>query len=602
MASQVFDLTVELVDDAGEPSGVITSYFDIVVGFDSNNKNVFVVRLREFPPTMPTNFRLMVTITHSGNVIYKEVTESYAFVNDQCVTAYVVSSLDWGRIVAGRLVINGQHYQVGVDGTGLPVGYTLGVNNARQETSLAAAAGLTNDIYGLDVAENRIEFQNAGTICAKGSCSTDTILVEGIFDCKAPDGRFVGSVFIQDEAAEYSEVRFRYFARLYADLIPLSGEITRTIALNNKVQRTERIKRYQLAGYVPMPSWQKEELETILMGAKVFLNGRELVFTTGRPFESIAVTGMSFWLLKAELQEVLERKEYSCEVVCLTCLKPTGLSFEILPVPCSPLTGLQATVTLQDDDTVTLEITGANTAGASHFLIGYRVQGSGLPYTAVTPNPVALPVLVSGLAPAVYEVQVTKVAAASSCAPQVVVSNATSLSEFDYLVVRYLWTDADGRDLDTFTGFINTGTAFDNDWVGYGQGDGKIPAGASDADAYLFWASDNTASGVEAVMANFKKFVEDNAGTADEINVRMNAVWWSQRLTGDVQVQLTTYLGGTMEKVGFDFVNTGGVLVDQVTLNANVAAVSQTKNIIDSTDVAIIRYNKLTKEATIQLV
>jgi hypothetical protein len=416
----------------------------------------------------------------------------------------------------------------------------------------------------------------------------------------AADGRFVGSVLPYDNTDP--DIRFRYFTRIYADLIEMPADITRTLSVNNKVQRTERIKKYQLVSYEPLPTWQKDELETILLGARIFVQGQEYVFAQGNAFERMGIVGTSGWWLKADLQQVTERKEYSCEVVCLTCLKPTGLYFKILPQPCDPLIGLQATVTPNEDGTVKLVISASNTTGATSFKIGYRVQGSGGTYTYITPQPVALPATVNSLPNAVYEVEVTKITEEDTCPPLTAVSNATELNPFDYLVARYIWTADAGRDLDTFTGFINTGTQYDNDWVGYGQGDPKVPAGASDSTAYLFWASDNTQSGVEAVLMNLKQFVLDNTGTPLEIQVRMNAVWWAQRLTGEVQVQLTTYLGGTMSKQGFDFINTGGVLVDQITLTTNVDKQSQSANIANSTDVAIVRYNKNTKAATIQLV
>jgi hypothetical protein len=600
ITNPLYDLQIELVDDTGDTTGVITSSFDLTVGLDSNDKNVYVAILREYPVNMPTNFRLMITITNGADVVYNQVTESYIFVNDQCLTAHVASNNEWAAIATGgRLIVNGSSYQVGVTGTGLPNGLTFGINSTRQESSIGSEAGLVYELYGEDGEGNRIIFRNPGIVCNKGQCHTDTLLIEGLFDCSAPDGRYVGSILPYQGLDD--DIRYRYQTRVYADLIEMPADITRTIAINNKVQRTERVKRYQLVSYEPLPGWQRDELETILMGAKVFIQGEEFVFTTGKPFERMGVIGTSGWWLKADLEQIIERKEYSCEVVCLTCLKPTGLSFQILPDPCDPLTGLRATTTLNDDGMVKLIISASNTIAATSFKIGYRVQGD-TSFIYLSPNPFTLPVTINNLVNQVYEVEVTKYTSGETCPPLVAISNATNLNPFDYLVVRYIWTSEDGRDLDTFTGFINTGTAYDNDWVGYAQGDPKVPTGAADASASLFWASDNTQSGVEAVLMNLKQFVTDNTGTATEIQIRMNAVWWGQRLTGNVGVQLTTYLGGTMAKKGFDFINTGGNQVDQITLQTNVDKQSNSASITNSIDVAIVKYNKNTKAATIQLV
>lgn len=600
LTTATFVLKVQFVDDDGNTTTDITSSFDVALGLDSDNKNVFVAQLREFPVTMPVNFRLMVTITNGTDTIYQQTSEPYVFHNDQCVSAFTVKGGDWGRITGGRLVINGQRYQVDITGTGLPPGLTLLVNSVRGETSIGADTGLVYEIYGEDSTGEEIEFTPVGVVCAgSGNCHTDTVLLEGVFDCLAPDGRYVGSVYPFE--AGTPDIRYRYLTRLYADLIEMPSEITRTLSVNNKTQRTERLKKYQLISYAPIPGWQKDEVETIMMGAKIYIQGQEYSFTNGTVVDRQGVPGTTGWWLKADLEQLIERKEFSCEVKCATCPKMTGLSFEIQGVPCDPLISLRATTTANEDGTVRLDITANNTTGATGFKVGYRVQGDPA-FTYITPNPMALPVSVDALANAVYEVEVTKITAAGNCEAQTTLSNATDLNPFDYLVVRYIWTDTAGRDLDTFTGFIETGTVYDNDWVGYGQGDPKVPAAAADAMAYLFWASDNTQSGVEAVLMNLKQFVLDNAGVPDEIKVRMNATWFAQRLTGDVQVQLTTYLGGTMSKTGFDFVNTGGVQVDQVTLQANVGTQSTTANIVNSSNVAIVQYNKNTKAATITLV
>jgi hypothetical protein len=172
---------------------------------------------------------------------------------------------------------------------------------------------------------------------------------------------------------------------------------------------------------------------------------------------------------------------------------------------------------------------------------------------------------------------------------------------FDYMVIRLIWPPESGTDLDIGVGYENTGTQYDNDYVGYGQGDPKVPAGA--AHPYLYWASDNLQSGVEAVLVDEKQFVADNPGVANVIDTLIAAVWYNNRLTGDTQVQLQTYLGGTMslDQASYNFVNTGGQAVDTITLNKNVTAANKTVNVASYTPVAIVSYDKTTQKATITL-
>lgn len=175
------------------------------------------------------------------------------------------------------------------------------------------------------------------------------------------------------------------------------------------------------------------------------------------------------------------------------------------------------------------------------------------------------------------------------------------IEDFDFMVLRYTWTGAAGTDLDTFTGLINTGTIYDDDYVGFSQGDTKVPAGSS--TPYIWWGSDNTGTGVEAILIDIKKFIEDNPSTPNPIQVRMNAVWFATRLTGDITVGVTTYTGGTMsyDAPTFNFINTGGAEVQNISLPFNVLANNTNHVITDSSPVAILDYDKTTETATLTL-
>lgn len=183
--------------------------------------------------------------------------------------------------------------------------------------------------------------------------------------------------------------------------------------------------------------------------------------------------------------------------------------------------------------------------------------------------------------------------------------------DFDFMVLRYKWEVGSGQDLDTFTGFKDTGSGYDGDptsqtnWVGYAQNGGNriIPIGSS--TPYLNWGADNTgSSGIEAILIDLKKFVADFPSTPNPVKVRMNAVWFTSKGTGDIIIELTTYKGGTMtlDAPNYNFVNTGGTLVTQVDLHKNIVNQSGSALITNSQDVAILEYNPTTKIATLNLV
>ncbi|MCV9928117.1 DUF5977 domain-containing protein [Flavobacterium sp. LS1R49] len=155
--------------------------------------------------------------------------------------------------------------------------------------------------------------------------------------------------------------------------------------------------------------------------------------------------------------------------------------------------------------------------------------------------------------------------------PTCIIEPTTTLSNFNYMVVRYKWALGAGVDFDTFTGFINTGTEWDNKYMGYGHQQGnELPNGKLAADSYIMWAGDNTQSnGVESCLVNFSKMTTDYPNL-NTIQVRMAGAWFNSVGTGNIDIEVTTYLGGTMSKVGYDIINTGGTQVQKETFSKHI--------------------------------
>jgi len=174
------------------------------------------------------------------------------------------------------------------------------------------------------------------------------------------------------------------------------------------------------------------------------------------------------------------------------------------------------------------------------------------------------------------------------------------LLEFDYLVIKYSWGSTAGTDLDTFTGVINSGTILDNDWVGFAQGS-SVPNSVTLTNSYIYWAGDNRQTGgSEAVFMNFSKIRTDyNLST---ISTKMNAVWYSNRQSGNITIEVKTYLGGVMSLSGFDFINTGGTVVQTLPFNKNIPTSSTSANIANSTSLGYVEYVGNTKTGRISII
>lgn len=146
------------------------------------------------------------------------------------------------------------------------------------------------------------------------------------------------------------------------------------------------------------------------------------------------------------------------------------------------------------------------------------------------------------------------------------------LLPFDFAVVRYIWTEDGGTDMDTRTAIIESGDEeIDGIDVGWSR-NVSVPFGIEEGDPtdgyFLVWGADNTGFGNEAVLIDFKA-ISEAYPSLEEIKIRLRSFWYSTRNTGDFTLEFTTYLGGSMSQEGYDFVNLGGELVQQITVPRN---------------------------------
>jgi hypothetical protein len=250
--------------------------------------------------------------------------------------------------------------------------------------------------------------------------------------------------------------------------------------------------------------------------------------------------------------------------------------------------------------TITITFTPASPAPADGYVVKYREAGGGA-YTDVLPNPTSSPVLITGLDDTkAYEGYIQSMCDDGFFSDPVSfsVGAIAELDNFDFIVLRYM-NNSGGSDLDTFTGFADNGIAVDinygtnANWVGFSGG----------ASSYLTWGGDNTSGGgVEAVLINFQQLVADFPAAPDTIRLRLHAWWYASRSTGAAQLELQTWLGGTVPTPsGFDFVKSDGVTVDNILLDTNVTCVRAgvSPHVNCAQRLGEIIYNKVDKTAVL---
>ena len=156
------------------------------------------------------------------------------------------------------------------------------------------------------------------------------------------------------------------------------------------------------------------------------------------------------------------------------------------------------------------------------------------------------------------------------------------IEDIDYLVFTYGFTD--GRDLDTCTQLL---TPIQEGKLGYSHS--NFGGGSN---IYTAWGGDNTGLGVETVLINISK-IRTDFPDRDVVEFCCGAIWYAQRVSGNVTMIVNAYKGGTMAVQNYDFVNTGGALVKTFDFNVvNVALVRDgtMTNPLPSETVGLFRY------------
>ena len=154
------------------------------------------------------------------------------------------------------------------------------------------------------------------------------------------------------------------------------------------------------------------------------------------------------------------------------------------------------------------------------------------------------------------------------------------LPDFDNLILRYNWTDEDGKDFDTMTVINGTGLTINNEkvddyHVGYGSGN-------FNSNFVLVHGGDNTRSGDETCLIRMgdicieKNLLAMKTNGVKSFYIDIYGFWYGSKNNGNVTIEMTAYKGGTVslgtEDNAYKWVVNGGENVLTTTLSTNVNA------------------------------
>lgn len=151
----------------------------------------------------------------------------------------------------------------------------------------------------------------------------------------------------------------------------------------------------------------------------------------------------------------------------------------------------------------------------------------------------------------------------------------------DYMIIEYLFTD--GLDLDSRTKIVSP--IIPGNYLGWGLSN-TIPR-------LLTFGNDNTGIGTESSLFRVNNFRSDYSGIYS-VKIDCRAQWYTTVGLNPVGLKITLFLGGTMEKQGFTWVNPTATqsLVFAATLQ-QITQLSQVPTSIGQR-IAVLNYNTVT--------
>lgn len=161
--------------------------------------------------------------------------------------------------------------------------------------------------------------------------------------------------------------------------------------------------------------------------------------------------------------------------------------------------------------------------------------------------------------------------------------NNTSFSFLaDYIVIEYKFLT--GRDLDTRTRIALPAIG---DYSGWGFDD-SVPD-------LLEWGGDNTGIGTETVLLKVANF-RSQYPSVEDIIIDCRAQWYNQSSTDPVGLKISMYIGGTMVKDEFDWINPTATSTQTLDVNLTVISVLSQEPADIGQRIATFKYNLSTGE------
>ena len=151
-------------------------------------------------------------------------------------------------------------------------------------------------------------------LCSEGG--EQHVTFASTFDCL---DYYTGDYYDVGTTITGTPFAFSRFSHLEARFRDIPTEVERVISINNRTQKTAYTGQYLLSGNVVFPVWKMKEIQNMLRGNKLYIDGTEFQSVGGKVFEQtpgIPVNCVYMYKLAITFQDPFQWQIFGCVPSC----------------------------------------------------------------------------------------------------------------------------------------------------------------------------------------------------------------------------------------------------------------------------------------------
>ncbi|VXB03183.1 hypothetical protein [Chryseobacterium sp. 8AT] len=318
-----YSIEVHLMSyDGDEFIADLTDSFKVLFAVSNANQNYFNIQLKDFDQIDKENielFLLKVIVQNNGLLLYSKITEPYRKLKTSKMCYGVID--DFAMMIiskAGYIKINNETFQFGqgLQDSGFEIDYNEGNYYLYVDCLDIVQVGYC--YKGEDV---KINIPLIATeFLQENGCQLPLIKLSATYNCfdNVKNAYYGDPKTLLNYPGNDQTLIHQNSFYIQGQLQIQPAEIKRNITFLGKPQRTENIEKLSVFGLEVFPDWKMREIESVLSGRRIFVDGIEYIYRGTKSFTRDEIQGSNSWIFKTELENPPKVNDFTCIEDCIT--------------------------------------------------------------------------------------------------------------------------------------------------------------------------------------------------------------------------------------------------------------------------------------------